>query len=134
MFAKRYDNSASWHFGWRSCVTVSTHVLDASLGRPAQGVPTALFHQHARGDWTELLRGNTDADGRLKGVSSTGEPLQLSHGIHRIDFETAAYFASVGQTGFYPQVSITFEVLDPLAHYHVPLLLSPFAYSTYRGS
>ena len=115
-------------------MTVSTHVLDASLGLPARDVPVALFHQHPRGDWKELLRGSTDADGRLKGVSSTGEALELSQGIHRIDFETAAYFASVGQTGFYPQVSITFEVLDPSAHYHVPLLLSPFAYSTYRGS
>ncbi|HYO34363.1 MAG TPA: hydroxyisourate hydrolase [Nocardioidaceae bacterium] len=115
-------------------MTVSTHVLDASLGRPARDVPVSLFQQHVSGDWRELLRGTTDADGRLKAVSSTGEPLQLNHGIHRIDFETATYFASSGQTGFYPQVSIIFEVLDPSAHYHVPLLLSPFAYSTYRGS
>ncbi len=115
-------------------MTVSTHVLDASLGRPARDVPVALFHQHAEGDWTELCRGSTDADGRLKGVSPTGEPLQLSRGVHRIEFETGIYFARSGQTGFYPQVSIVFDVLDPLVHYHVPLLLSPFAYSTYRGS
>ena len=115
-------------------MTVSTHVLDASLGRPARDVPVALFHQYAQGDWRELLRGYTDADGRLKGTTSTGQPLELSQGVHRIDFETAIYFARNGQTGFYPQVSITFEVLDPAAHYHVPLLLSPFAYSTYRGS
>lgn len=115
-------------------MTVSTHVLDASLGRPARDVPVALYHKRDDGDWSELLQGRTDADGRLQAVNSTGLPLELSQGIHRIDFDTATYFAASGQTGFYPHVSIVFDVLEPLTHYHVPLLLSPFAYSTYRGS
>lgn len=115
-------------------MTFSTHVLDASLGRPAPDVPIALYHKRMDGDWSELLRGRTDADGRLTGMDSTGQPLELSQGTHRVDFDTATYFAASGQAHFYPQVSIVFDVLEPLVHHHVPLLLSPFAYSTYRGS
>lgn len=115
-------------------MTISTHVLDAALGRPATDVPVALHRRTGDGSWVELASGRTDSDGRLRAVAPSGEPLILSDGVHRIDFDTAAYFSCSGQSGFYPQVSITFEVSDPLAHYHVPLLLSPFAYSTYRGS
>jgi 5-hydroxyisourate hydrolase len=114
-------------------VTLSTHVLDAALGRPAQAVPVTLQHWSDEG-WQRLAEGVTDADGRLRLSTDAGEELALQAGIHRLDFATASYFAATGQTGFYPQVSITFEVTDPAAHHHVPLLLSPFAYSTYRGS
>ena len=114
-------------------MTVSTHVLDASRGRPAPNVAVALCQRNHQGDFSRLVSGSTDADGRWKALSPTGA-LELSPGVYRIDFETGPYFASMDQAAFYPQVSITFEVLDPMAHYHVPLLLSPFAYSTYRGS
>lgn len=114
-------------------MTLSTHVLDAALGRPAEGVAITAYRREGDG-WAQLASGRTDADGRLRPVSPTGEPLALDAGVHRLDFDTGGYFAATGQTGFYPQVSITFEVTDPAAHHHVPLLLSPFAYSTYRGS
>lgn len=115
-------------------MTLSTHVLDACLGRPAAHVPVTLYRQTDAGDWVEVVRGRTGDDGRLRAATSTGEPVGLAIGVYRLDFDTAAYFAAVGQTGFYPQVSIAFEVTDPGAHHHVPLVLSPFAYSTYRGS
>ena len=105
---------------------VTTHVLDAALGRPAVGVAVRL--ETAGGE--PLARGSTDADGRVTGLG----PDALPPGTYRIRFDTGAYFAAAGQAGFYPEVTITFDLSDPDAHYHVPLLLSPFAYSTYRGS
>ena len=104
-------------------MSLSTHVLDAALGRPAVGVPVRL----ERGGET-VAHAVTDADGR---VPELGE---LTTGTHRIAFDTAAYFAAVGTVGFYPEVVVAFTVTDPGRHHHVPLLLSPFAYSTYRGS
>jgi 5-hydroxyisourate hydrolase len=106
--------------------SVSTHVLDTALGKPAAGVAVALVT--AAG--TEVARARTDADGRV------GEllPDLPTTGDFRLVFDTGAYFAATGQTGFYPEVSVSFSITEPHAHYHVPLLLSPFAYSTYRGS
>jgi 5-hydroxyisourate hydrolase len=104
---------------------VSTHVLDAVTGRPAIGVPVALLDA----DGTVLADARTDDDGRIAGLY-TGE---LS-GTHRLRFDTAAYFAGQGTSGFYPEIVIAFEIDDAAAKYHVPLLLSPYAYSTYRGS
>ena len=109
-------------------MSLSTHVLDAALGRPAAGVHIALFRQAGEG-WTPCADGRSDAEGRLRLVADG-----LEAGTHRLDFDTGAYFEASGQTGFYPQVSVTFDVTDPAVHHHVPLLLSPFAYSTYRGS
>ncbi|NQX27719.1 hydroxyisourate hydrolase [Microbacteriaceae bacterium VKM Ac-2854] len=108
---------------------VTTHVLDAVSGRPAAGVPVALDAKLGSG-WESIATAITDADGR---VGEFG-PEALDAGIYRVVFDTEAYFAATGQTGFYPEVSITFELADERAHYHIPLLLSPFAYSTYRGS
>jgi 5-hydroxyisourate hydrolase len=105
---------------------VTTHVLDAVSGKPAVGVAVGL--QDA--DGTLLARALTDEDGR---VSRFG-PDALPAGRYRVVFETAAYFAASGTATFYPSVTIDFELSDPAARYHVPLLLSPFAYSTYRGS
>jgi 5-hydroxyisourate hydrolase len=105
---------------------VTTHVLDAVLGRPAVGVAVALLDA----DGGQVAAGATDADGR---VSDLG-PEALPAGEYRIVFETGAYFAASAVDGFYPRVTIDFELTDGTAHYHVPLLLSPFAYSTYRGS
>lgn len=111
-------------------MTVSTHVLDASLGRPAADVPIALHRRGAGGTWLELDTGTTDPDGRFR----ADDALDLPEGVYRIDFDTGRYFAKTGRRAFYPSVSVTFEVVDAAAHHHVPLLLSPFAYSTYRGS
>lgn len=104
-------------------MTLSTHVLDATSGRPAAGVAVRL----ARRD--ELLaEAVTDADGRIAALGD------LPAGTYTLTFDTGGYFAATGQQGFYPEVAVTFTVTEPGRHLHVPLLLSPFAYSTYRGS
>lgn len=108
---------------------VTTHVLDAAAGIPACGVPVELAARHGP-DWVELASGETDPDGRIKQLG----PSRLDPGIHRLVFHTGAYFAARGTQTFYPDVSITFEITEGDQHYHVPLLLSPFAYSTYKGS
>ncbi|MGH9391320.1 MAG: hydroxyisourate hydrolase [Vicinamibacteria bacterium] len=108
---------------------ITTHVLDTARGRPAEGVPVTL-EVRSGGDWKTLGRGSTDSDGRARDLSA-GE---TAPGTYRLTFETAAYFASTGVEGFYPEVQVVFEVRDPSQHHHVPLLLSPFGYSTYRGS
>ncbi|AMM19303.1 5-hydroxyisourate hydrolase [Frondihabitans sp. PAMC 28766] len=104
---------------------VTTHVLDSSVGRPAARVAVEL--QDATGH--RIAAGVTDADGR---VATLGPDL-LAPGPYRLVFATEPYFAASGTPTFYPQVTLDFAVTDE-SHYHVPLLLSPFAYSTYRGS
>ena len=104
---------------------VTTHVLDAALGRPAEGVPVILS-----GPDGELGRGVTNPDGRISDLG----PELLAEGDYRLEFDTGLYFAATGRESFYPRVIIDFVLSEPSAHYHVPLLLSPFAYSTYRGS
>jgi 5-hydroxyisourate hydrolase len=111
---------------------ITTHVLDTARGRPAAGVPVALEQRGADGTWRELGRGATDADGRLRDLLPAGAALERA--TYRLTFETAAYFTAAGATGFYPLVQVTFAVEHPQQHHHVPLLLSPFGYSTYRGS
>jgi 5-hydroxyisourate hydrolase len=113
-------------------VTLSTHVLDAARGCPAQGVPVTLL-RHSETGWLPAGAGATDADGRLTGLPSA-EGGELTAGVWQLRFDTGHYFHTTGQQGFYPEVTVTFEVTDPASHHHVPLLLSPFAYSTYRGS
>jgi 5-hydroxyisourate hydrolase len=105
-------------------VSISTHVLDAVAGRPAAGIAVRLFAGE------ELLaEGVTDADGRCRLTEdATGV------GTHRLVFATGAWFADQGRETFYPEVVLTFTVREPTEHHHVPLLLSPFAYSTYRGT
>ncbi|MDY6811993.1 MAG: hydroxyisourate hydrolase [Actinomycetota bacterium] len=105
---------------------LSTHVLDAVTGSPATGVAVSL--QDASG--TELAAGVTDDDGRIGQVN--GEPLVA--GTYHLVFDTGSWFADHAVAAFYPEVDICFEISDPERHYHVPLLLSPFSYSTYRGS
>jgi 5-hydroxyisourate hydrolase len=106
--------------------TVTTHVLDTALGRPAAGVAVRL--ESAAG--AVVASGVTDADGRVGALG----PGDLAPGVYRIWFGTGDYFARDGRRTFYPEVAVTFEVEDGGGHYHVPLTLSPFAYSTYRGS
>ncbi|WP_421740269.1 hydroxyisourate hydrolase [Cellulomonas sp.] len=107
---------------------LTTHVLDTALGRPAAGVPVLLSTFDA-GGWTVLASGVTDDDGRARSLG----PDHVAPGRYRFTFDTAAYFAATGQVGFHPEVVVVFDVVDD-EHYHVPLLVSPFAYSTYRGS
>ena len=106
---------------------ITTHVLDTSLGRPAAGVAVALER-----DGVVIGQGVTDADGRCKTLLADG--VRPSLGTHRLTFDVGAYFASSGRMTFFPMVQITFAVTAPAEHHHVPLLLSPFSYSTYRGS
>lgn len=108
---------------------VTTHILDTAAGKPAPGVAVSLWTD-TEGGWTRIGDGTTDGDGR---VGSLG-PQQLDPGTYRIDFATGEYFAAAGTETFFPSVSLTFALADAAQHYHVPLLLSPFAYSTYRGS
>ena len=110
---------------------VTTHVLDTAAGRPAAGVPVTL-HAREQDRWVEVGAGVTGPDGRLAGLASAGATQRA--GLHRLVFDTGAYFAQHGQAGFYPEVSVVFEVTDPADHYHVPLLLAPWGYTTYRGS
>ena len=111
--------------------SISTHVLDISRGRPAQGVPVLLEQCEGKNVWTVVGDGKTDADGRVKDLLPEGKLVAASY---RISFDTGAYFSAQGVEGFYPEATIVFTVRDAAAHYHVPLLLSPFGYSTYRGS
>jgi 5-hydroxyisourate hydrolase len=110
---------------------ITTHILDTSLGRPARGVEVVL-EIHTGAGYREIGRGVTDADGRLRTLVPAGEPLVA--GTYRITFHTGAYFTRENVTGFYPEVAISFLVRDPSQHYHVPLLLNPYGFSTYRGS
>ncbi|MFE9326566.1 hydroxyisourate hydrolase [Nocardia sp. NPDC052278] len=103
--------------------TIGTHVLDAVAGAPAPGIAVVLYRD------TEVLgSGVTDDDGRIASLGAALPP-----GTYRLVFDTGAYFAGRGVESFYPEVAITFVVIEE-RHYHVPLLLSPFAFSTYRGS
>ncbi len=110
---------------------ITTHILDTSRGRPAQGVPVTLEVQDKNGDWQRIGSGMTDGDGRLKTLSAGFE---LYAGQYRLLFDTGAYFAHRNVEGFYPSVEIRFVVRSPAEHHHVPLLLNPFGYTTYRGS
>jgi 5-hydroxyisourate hydrolase len=102
---------------------ITTHVLDVAQGKPAAGIPVRLEIREQQA-WTLLGEGSTDAEGRLRTLVKGA----LRAGTYRLTFETRS------RSAFFPEVSILFEVKDPSAHYHVPLLLSPFGYSTYRGS
>lgn len=109
---------------------ITTHVLDTSRGRPAAGVSVVLEIRSGE-RWRELGRAATDSDGRARQLLPAGE---LAAGTYRLSFDTGAWFEAQGIEGFYPEASIVFTVRGGGQHYHVPLLLSPFGYSTYRGS
>ena len=111
---------------------ISTHILDTARGRPAGGVPVLLERMDERGAAIEVARAVTDADGRVRELAPAGGALVA--GTFRLTFDSGAYFAANGVVGFYPLVTILFTLLDPAQHHHVPLLLSPFGYATYRGS
>jgi 5-hydroxyisourate hydrolase len=112
---------------------ITTHVLDTSSGRPAEGVPVLLERAAPEGEgWEEIGRGTTDADGRLGDLAPNGR--RLAGGRYRLTFDTGAYFTRSGREAFFPEVTVVFTVADGDEHAHVPLLLNPFGYSTYRGS
>ena len=110
---------------------ISTHVLNTASGKPASGVAVVLQYQAGK-NWEELGRGLTDLQGRATDLYQVKKPLQA--GTYRLVYETGVYFKGQGTKTFFPQVEIIFEVEKTDEHYHVPLLLSPFGYSTYRGS
>jgi 5-hydroxyisourate hydrolase len=107
---------------------VTTHVLDAAVGRPASGVRVQLWRVDDEGPGVRVAEGRTDRDGRVGDLG----PDRLDAGTYRLVFDTGEWFAAQDRDTFYPQVVVTFSLGE--GHHHVPLLLSPFAYSTYRGS
>lgn len=108
-------------------IRITTHVLDTSLGKPAEGVRVKLQYEGA-----VVGSGLTDGDGRVRELVSTEMPLQ--EGIYRLTFLVGEYFEATGRDAFYPEIVVSFRIKAGSQHYHVPLLLSPFGYSTYRGS
>jgi 5-hydroxyisourate hydrolase len=111
---------------------ITTHVLDTVRGRPAAGVAVVLEYQAEDGGWIAIGGTETEADGRARDL--VPEKTELAAGTYRLVFHTGRYFESRGFDAFYPQVVILFDVAAEERHYHVPLLLSPYGYSTYRGS
>lgn len=111
---------------------ITTHVLDTTLGGPARGVHITVERQERSTEWKEIARAETNAEGRVSDLLP--ENVKLIAGVYRLTFDSRGYFGSRNVETFYPSITIVFEVQDPAAHYHVPLLLSPFGYSTYRGS
>lgn len=110
--------------------SITTHVLDTSRGLPAPGVPVSLCLREG-GAFTEIARATSDADGRVQKFVPS---LPLVVGTYQLVFETAAYFRAASREAFYERVTLEFYVADVEQHYHVPLLLTPFGYTTYRGS
>lgn len=117
--------------------SITTHVLDTALGKPGEGIETILeilekegpIHQE---QWKEIAKGTTNDDGRIPGF--VPEDFKVQPGVYRITFDTKAYFETQDRESFYPYASIVFEIKNPDTHYHVPLLISGYGFSTYRGS
>lgn len=108
---------------------VTTHILDTSVGKPAPGVPVTL--EQKLSEWKIIAEGVTNEDGRIMNLIAKEKILEK--GIYRLVFEITTYFNNQNKKSFYPRITIEFEIFDA-SHYHVPLLLNPFGYSTYRGS
>ena len=109
-------------------MSLSTHVLDTMRGTPAAGVEVTLSRREPNGDWTQVAHAETDADGRVRELTED----TLDAGDYRLLFATQRYFERSGLSAFYPEVSVVFTIEDP-GHLHVPLLLSPYGYTTYKG-
>lgn len=110
---------------------ITTHVIDTSRGRPAWGVAVVLYEQIAH-EWFEISNGITNNDGRL--FNLLHEDVELSPGIYKLSFDIKLYFSARDVKTFYPMVEVIFDLKTSGGHYHIPLLISPFGYSTYRGS
>jgi 5-hydroxyisourate hydrolase len=111
---------------------ISTHVLDVAEGRPAKDVPVRLERQEPAGEWRMLSSSRTDLDGRCAQLLPENEALRA--GVYRLAFDTASYHLARKTEGLYPAVEVTFQVREGESHFHIPLLLSPHGYTTYRGS
>ena len=111
---------------------VTTHILDTSRGKAAAGVEVILEKWIGTDTWDEMRRTASNADGRVEDLVAPGT--RLDRGIYRLTFDTQAYFRGLNTACFYPHVKIAFEITNPEEHHHVPLLLSAFGYSTYRGT
>jgi len=111
---------------------ISTHVLDLVHGKPAKGVAVRLEKQNAGGEWRLLTQACTDEDGRCAQLLPEGK--SLSRGVYRLGFDTGEYYGLQKIDTLYPAVHVVFQVRDGEPHFHIPLLLSPNGYSTYRGS
>ena len=111
---------------------ITTHVLDTTSGKPGAGIPVVLERKTHTAGWQTIAEGMTDIDGRMTDLLSASEAFLPGH--YRLIFETGAYFLLSNVECFFPQITVSFVVKDPTQHFHVPLLLSPFGYSTYRGS
>lgn len=112
-------------------ISISTHILNTGSGKPGAGISTLLRFQTEPGEWKDIASGTTNDDGRIPGFIPEGTVLEP--GYYRMIFDTSSYFADQGLQSFYPYVMVNFEITEE-SHYHVPLLLSPYGYSTYRGS
>jgi 5-hydroxyisourate hydrolase len=112
--------------------SISTHILDIVQGKPAKNVPVRLEKQNAPGDWRLLTSARTGQDGRCAQLLPEGE--DLSAGVYRLIFDVASYYTAQKIAALYPVVEVTFEARDSESHFHIPLLLSPNGYTTYRGS
>jgi 5-hydroxyisourate hydrolase len=110
---------------------ISTHILNVSLGKPAEGVPVHLETREAPGHWRPLHSARSDHDGRCAQMLPTDD---LPPGIYRLVFDTATYFEELGVHALYPVVEVTFQVREGESHFHIPLLLSANGYTTYRGT
>ena len=110
---------------------ITTHILDTAKGCPAAGVPISIEIER-NGSFTKLGEGVTNADGRVTDLLPHDKPLEAAR--YRMRFDTNKYFSDNKLEGFYPYVEVVFDIRHPQQHYHVPLLLSPFGFSTYRGS
>ena len=111
---------------------ISTHVLDMARGKPAKDVPVRLERQESGGQWRVLASSQTDADGRCPELFPGSET--FCAGTYRLVFDTSSYYLLKKMQGLYPVVEITFQVLEGESHFHIPLLLSPYGYTTYRGT
>lgn len=110
---------------------ISTHVLDLTRGKPAAGILVRLA-RYAEGMWIDIASRAADEDGRVRDLPEKG--VSLTSGRYQLHFESGEYFRGLGMSGFHPYIEIAFEVADAEQNYHVPLLLTPYGYSTYRGT
>ncbi len=110
---------------------ITSHILDTSVGKPAEAVLITLMQQQGD-EWLVLGSGNTNSDGRVADFNYKQD--KLSAGVYKLNFSLSQYYAATSRSSFYPFVDVVFEIEGDGQHYHVPLLLNPFGYSTYRGS
>lgn len=123
--------SAQLGFSQNNSYQLSSHILDITTGKPAADVKITLSKQDAKGNWVVIEEKNTDANGRIKDFLK--QEGKNNTGIYKLTFHTNPCFKPLGQKSFYPFIEVVFELVDN-EHYHVPITLSPFGYSTYRGN